>query len=163
MGIAVLRFDFTGLGASGGDFANSNFSSNVADLICAGAYLAEHFGPAEVLIGHSLGGAAVLAAAADMPDVRAVVTIGAPADTEHVIANFHADVDTIEESGAAEVELAGRRFTIKRQFLEDVRGRNLETAIARMKKPLLVLHSPCIFQSLYRQLLTDLGMVYLGL
>ena len=89
-GIGVLRFDFTGLGASGGEFANSNFSSNVEDLRRAAAYLAAHFGPAEILIGHSLGGAAVLAAATDLPDVKAVVTIGAPADAEHVISHFHA-------------------------------------------------------------------------
>src|SRR6187551_828250 len=84
-GIAVLRFDFTGLGASGGEFANSNFSSNVEDLRRAAAYLAEHYGPVGLLIGHSLGGAAVLAAAAALPEVKAVVTIGAPADTEHVV------------------------------------------------------------------------------
>ena len=91
-GSRVLRFDFTGLGASGGEFANSNFSSNVEDLRRAAHYLASHFGPAEILIGHSLGGTAVLAAAADLPDVQAVVTIGAPADTEHVISHFSTHV-----------------------------------------------------------------------
>jgi putative redox protein len=141
-GIGVLRFDFTGLGASGGEFANSNFSSNVEDLRRAAAYLAAHIGPAEILIGHSLGGAAVLAAAADLPAVKAVVTIGAPADAEHVLAHFHARVPAIENEGEAEVELAGRRFTIRRQFLDDVRGQNLEKAIARLRRPLLVLHAP---------------------
>jgi uncharacterized OsmC-like protein/pimeloyl-ACP methyl ester carboxylesterase len=141
-GIGVLRFDFTGLGASGGEFANSNFSSNVEDLRRAAAYLAAHFGPAEILIGHSLGGAAVLAAATELPDVKAVVTIGAPADAEHVISHFHARVPVIESQGEAEVELAGRRFTIRRQFLDDIRGQNLEKAIARLHKPLLVLHAP---------------------
>ena len=141
-GIGVLRFDFTGLGASGGEFANSNFSSNVEDLRRAAAYLATHFGPAEILIGHSLGGAAVLAAAADLPDVKAVVTIGAPADAEHVISQFHARVPAIESQGEAEVELAGRRFTIRRQFLDDIRGQDLEKAIGPLHKPLLVLHAP---------------------
>jgi putative redox protein len=128
-GIAVLRFDFTGLGASGGEFANSNFSSNVEDLQRAARYLASHFGPAELLIGHSLGGAAVLAVAADLPEVRAVVTIGAPADTEHVIHNFRTHIPVIESHGEAEVELAGRHFTIRRQFLDDVRGQQLEAKI----------------------------------
>ncbi|GEO12953.1 osmotically inducible protein C [Microvirga aerophila] len=141
-GIAVLRFDFTGLGASGGEFANSNFSSNVEDLRRAAQYLASHFGPAELLIGHSLGGAAVLAVAADLPEVRAVVTIGAPADTEHVIHNFRTHVPAIESHGEAEVELAGRRFTIQRQFLDDVRGQHLEAKIHNLGRPLLVLHTP---------------------
>lgn len=141
-GIAVLRFDFTGLGASGGEFATSNFSSNVEDLRRAAQYLASHFGPAELLIGHSLGGAAVLAAAADLPEVRAVVTIGAPADTEHVIHNFSAHVPAIESHGEAEVELAGRPFTIQRQFLDDVRGQHLEAKIRDLGRPLLVLHAP---------------------
>lgn len=141
-GIAVLRFDFTGLGASGGEFANSNFSSNVDDLRRAADYLASHFGPAELLIGHSLGGAAVLAVAADLPHVRAVVTIGAPADTEHVIHNFSTHVPVIESHGEAEVELAGRPFTIRRQFLDDVRRQHLETKIHDLGRPLLVLHAP---------------------
>jgi uncharacterized OsmC-like protein/pimeloyl-ACP methyl ester carboxylesterase len=141
-GIAVLRFDFTGLGASGGEFATSNFSSNVEDLRRAAQYLANHFGPAELLIGHSLGGAAVLAVAADLPQVRAVVTIGAPADTEHVIHNFSTDVPAIESRGEAEVELAGRPFTIQRQFLDDLRGQHLEAKIYDLGRPLLVLHAP---------------------
>ena len=126
-GIGVLRFDFTGLGASGGELRNSNFSSNVEDLRRAATYLAAHVGPAEILIGHSLGGTAVLAAAANLPDVKAVVTIGAPADAEHVISHFHARVPpAIESQGeAAEVELAVHRFTIRRQFLDDIRGQEL--------------------------------------
>ncbi len=141
-GIAILRFDFTGLGASGGEFANSNFSSNVEDLRRAAQHLASHFGPAELLIGHSLGGAAVLAVAADLPEVRAVVTIGAPADTEHVIHNFRTHVPAIESRGEAEVELAGRRFTITRQFLDDLRRQHLESRIRDLGRPLLVLHAP---------------------
>jgi putative redox protein len=141
-GIAVLRFDFTGLGASGGEFANSNFSSNVVDLRCAAAYLAEHHGPAELLIGHSLGGAAVLAAAGELPEAKAVVTIGAPADADHVVASFRTHVPTIEREGLAEVELAGRRFTIRQQFLDDVRGQDLRTRIHNLSRPLLILHAP---------------------
>jgi putative redox protein len=141
-GIGVLRFDFTGLGASGGEFATSNFSSNVEDLRRAAQYLASHFGPPELLIGHSLGGAAVLAVATDLPEVQAVVTIGAPADPEHVIHNFRTHVPIIESQGEAEVDLAGRRFTIRRQFLDDVRGQHLETKIHELGRPLLVLHAP---------------------
>jgi uncharacterized OsmC-like protein/pimeloyl-ACP methyl ester carboxylesterase len=141
-GIAVLRFDFTGLGASGGEFANSNFSSNVEDLRRAAHYLARHFSPAELLIGHSLGGAAALAVAADLPEVRAVVTIAAPADTEHVISSFRVQVPVIESQGEAEVELAGRHFSIRRQFLDDVRSHDLEAKIRGLGRPLLVLHAP---------------------
>jgi uncharacterized OsmC-like protein len=114
----------------------------VEDLQRAARYLASHFGPAELLIGHSLGGAAVLAVAADLPEVRAVVTIGAPADTEHVIHNFRTHVPVIESHGEAEVELAGRHFTIRRQFLDDVRGQQLEAKIHALGRPLLVLHAP---------------------
>jgi putative redox protein len=141
-GIAVLRFDFTGLGASMGEFANTNFSSNVGDLRHAAAYLATHYRPADLLIGHSLGGAAVLAAAGDLPEVKAVVTIGAPADTAHVIASFRAHTATIEQDGRAEVELAGRRFTITQQFLDDVRAQNLDPKIRGLQRPLLILHAP---------------------
>lgn len=141
-GIAVMCFDFTGLGESEGEFADSNFSSNVEDLRRAAAHLKEQHGPAELLIGHSLGGAAVLAAALELPEVRAVVTIGAPADTEQVLSNFRAHLPALEDHGEAEVELAGRRFTIKRQFLKDVRSENLESKIHDLRRPLLILHSP---------------------
>lgn len=141
-GIGVLRFDFTGLGMSGGEFANTNFSSNVADLLCAVDFLRkEHKAPA-ILIGHSLGGAAVLAAAGDVPEARAVATIAAPADAEHVIHNFHADLSTIEETGEAEVTLAGRKFSIRKQFLDDVRGQNLAARISTLRKALLIFHAP---------------------
>lgn len=141
-GFAVLRFDFTGLGASDGEFAHTNFSSNVDDLVVAADYLREHFGAPEILVGHSLGGAAVLAAADRIDEVKAVVTIGAPSDAEHVIHNFGAKVDEIEEQGEAEVELAGRPFKIQKQFLEDVRATMLEDTIAGLKRPLLVMHAP---------------------
>ncbi len=141
-GIAVLRFDFTGLGASDGEFANTNFSSNVQDLLKAVDYMRdEHEAPA-LLIGHSLGGAAVLAAAPEVDEVKAVVTIGAPADAEHVIHNFGAKIEEIEDKGEAEVELAGRPFKIKKQFLDDVADQNVLDAVAGMKKALLVCHAP---------------------
>lgn len=141
-GIAVLRFDFTGLGMSGGEFANTNFSSNVADLLQAVAFLRREYEAPSILIGHSLGGAAVLAAAGEVPEAKAVATIGAPADAEHVIHNFHADLSRIEETGEAEVTLAGRSFFIRKQFLDDVRGQNLAARIASLKKALLIFHAP---------------------
>ncbi len=141
-GIAVLRFDFTGLGSSEGEFASTNFSSNVADLVSAADYLRDHFAAPSVLIGHSLGGAAVLAMAGSIPELRAAVTIGAPADASHVLHNFGTSLEEIERHGMADVELAGRRFRIDRQFVEDVRGRRIHEAVATIKKPLLVLHAP---------------------
>jgi putative redox protein len=141
-GIAVLRFDFTGLGASKGDFANTNFSSNVADLVAAADYLRQSFEAPKLMIGHSLGGAAVLAAATHVPEARAVATIGAPADAEHVVHNFSADIDTIKAQGEAEVTLAGRKFKIKQQFLDDLSGQKLVDQVANMRKALIVFHSP---------------------
>ncbi len=141
-GIAVLRFDFTGLGASEGEFASTNFSSNVADLQSAVSYLRENYEAPSILIGHSLGGAAVLAAAGDVPEVKAVATIGAPADVAHVIHNFGAKLEEVETQGEATVQLGGRPFTIRRQFLEDVREAALADRISTMRKALLVLHSP---------------------
>ena len=141
-GIAVLRFDFTGLGASEGEFANTNFSSNVADLVAAANHLRATRAAPALLVGHSLGGAAVLAAAGDIPEVRAVVTIGAPADAAHVVKNFAADVERIEATGAAEVTLAGRKFSIRKQFLEDVEGARLTERVAELKRPLLIFHAP---------------------
>ena len=141
-GVAVLRFDFTGLGASDGEFANTNFSSNIEDLIKAADFLrTEHLAPA-LLIGHSLGGAAVLAAAGDIPEAKAVVTIGAPADPAHLQHLFAAVRPEIEAAGEAEVMLAGRRFRIRKQFLEDIEGQNLADKIGKLRKALLVLHAP---------------------
>lgn len=141
-GIAVLRFDFTGLGMSEGEFANTNFSSNIADLLKAADHLRDNFEAPQILIGHSLGGAAVLAAAGDIPEAKAVATIGAPADAAHVIDNFSADLAEIEEEGIAEVKLAGRTFTIKKQFIDDLKGQALAERIATMRKALLVFHAP---------------------
>jgi uncharacterized OsmC-like protein/alpha/beta superfamily hydrolase len=141
-GVATLRFDFTGLGASEGEFANTNFSSNVEDLVAAAEWLRETRSAPALLVGHSLGGAAVLAAAGHVPEARLVATIGAPADAEHVIENFSAHLDQIEQTGQAEVSLAGRPFTIRKQFLDDVRGVDLARKIARLKRALVVFHAP---------------------
>ena len=141
-GLAVLRFDFTGLGHSEGDFANTNFSSNVDDLIKAAEWLGETHTAPSLLIGHSLGGAAVIAAAAQLPSVRAVATIGAPADAEHVQHQFHAHIDEINEKGEAEVSLAGRPFKIKKQFLDDISGKKLDAIVGSMRAALLIAHSP---------------------
>ncbi|MCB1382626.1 MAG: alpha/beta fold hydrolase [Notoacmeibacter sp.] len=141
-GIAVLRFDFTGLGHSGGDFASTGFSSNVADLVSAADHLRAHFEAPAILIGHSLGGAAVLAAAGRIPEARAVVTIGAPADAAHVLTHFQASLDDIRVNGVAEIDLAGRHFPISRAFVEDIEQTRLADSIHALKKPLLILHSP---------------------
>jgi len=142
MGIAVLRFDFTGLGHSGGEFANTSFSSNVADLIEAARYLSGRGMPPGLLIGHSLGGAAVLRAAGGIDSAKAVATIGAPAEPEHVTHNFADALPEIERTGEAEVSLGGRPFRIRREFVEDVSRENLANAIAGLKRALLVLHAP---------------------
>jgi len=141
-GIAVLRFDFTGLGHSAGEFANTNFSSNVADLLAAAQYLEGRGSPAQLMIGHSLGGAAVLRAAPLIASLRAVVSIGAPADPAHVAHNFGGKLDEIREKGAALVTLAGRQFEIRRQFLEDIGQATLAGALADLRAALLVLHAP---------------------
>jgi uncharacterized OsmC-like protein/alpha/beta superfamily hydrolase len=141
-GIAVLRFDFTGLGSSEGDFANSTFSSNVADLVLAAGHLRQtHKAPA-ILIGHSLGGAAILAAAERIPDAKAVVTIAAPSDPAHVTHFFKDKVEDIRTQGEVEVSLAGRPFNIKREFLDDIAEHNLMTQVTQLHKALLVMHSP---------------------
>ena len=139
--IAVLRFDFTGLGQSEGTFADTNFSTNVADLILASEYLAREFQPPQIIIGHSLGGAAVIQAAEKIPSLRAVVTIAAPHDPGHVTHHFENMRQQIEEHGSAEVNLAGRKFTIKRQFLEDLEMQKLDTHIKSLKTALMVMHS----------------------
>ncbi len=141
-GIAVLRFDFTGLGASEGEFANTNFSSNVADLVAAANYLRSAHQAPSLIIGHSLGGAAVLAAAGEIPEVKAVVTIAAPSDPEHVTGLFRDHIGAIEADGEAQVQLAGRPFKIKKQFLIDAAEHNLSAKTAQLRRALLVMHSP---------------------
>ncbi len=142
LGLAVFRFDFTGLGESGGDFAASNFSSNVADLLQAAAYLAEHHRSPDLLIGHSLGGAAVLRAAASLPEVRAVVTIAAPADPVHLKHLFKDQHCQVEKEGQAQVILGGREFTIRKQFLQDLDAQEMAKHIRQLKKALLIFHGP---------------------
>lgn len=141
-GIAVLRFDFTGLGSSEGEFANTNFSSNLGDLQLAAAYLSENHEAPRILIGHSLGGAAVIAAAGAVPEAAVVVTIGAPADPAHVAHHFQEVRAEIDERGEAEVQLGGRPFRIQRQFLEDIETQKLEDALGQLRKALLVFHAP---------------------
>jgi uncharacterized OsmC-like protein/alpha-beta hydrolase superfamily lysophospholipase len=141
-GVAVLRFDFTGLGMSEGEFADTHFSSNVDDLVAAGDHLRKTYGAPAILIGHSLGGAAALAAAHRIPDARAVVTISAPSDPAHVVGLFKDHVDKIREQGQVEVQLAGRPFRIKREFLDDVAEQRIEDCLANLRKALLVFHSP---------------------
>ncbi|MFL6973109.1 MAG: alpha/beta fold hydrolase [Xanthobacteraceae bacterium] len=142
VGIGVLRFDFTGLGSSEGEFANTTFSSNVADLLAAAGALRERKRAPAILIGHSLGGAAVLAAAADAPEARAVVTIAAPGDPAHVTGLFRDRLADIAQQGEVEVTLEGRRFRIGRSFLHDVAEQNLRAKIANLRKALLIFHSP---------------------
>ena len=138
----MLRFDFTGLGQSGGDFANSSFSSNIDDLISADDFLREGFRAPSILIGHSLGGAAVLAAASRIAEVSAVVTIGAPADPLHVVHVLGDDLTAIERDSEAEVDLGGRRFRIRRQFLRDLELQPQLDRIAALDAAMLVMHSP---------------------
>ncbi len=141
-GIAVLRFDFTGLGNSEGDFAITNFSSNVEDVVAAADSLRERFQAPSLLVGHSLGGAAVLAAAARISEVRAVATIGAPSEPAFMVKLLGDYVARIEEEGLAAINLAGRRFTIRKQFLEDVTETSLREQLPKMRKALLIYHSP---------------------
>ena len=141
-GIAVLRFDFTGLGSSEGDFANTTFSSNVADLVLAANHLRDIGKAPALLIGHSLGGAAILAAATQIPEAKAVVTIAAPSDPAHVTHMFADRLDDIRTHGEIEVQLAGRPFRIKREFIDDVAEHNLLAHVAKLHKALLILQSP---------------------
>lgn len=142
LGFGVLRFDFTGLGESEGDFSNTNFSGNVEDLLAASQYLAEHYKAPSLLVGHSLGGAAVLQAARQLDSVTAIATIGAPSHPGHVKHLFKSDIDEIERTGQAVVNLSGRDFTIKKQFVTDLEKHPAKENIKYLRKALLVLHSP---------------------
>lgn len=141
-GIAVLRFDFTGLGQSEGEFADTSFLTNVDDLVCAAQQLADDYESPRILIGHSLGGAAVLQAATKIESIEAVATIGAPFDPQHVENLLESSRDDIVEKGEAVVDLAGRQFTIRKQFLDDLVADDYGANIANLGKSLLVLHSP---------------------
>jgi len=141
-GFAVLRFDFTGLGHSEGEFANTNFSSNLGDLEAAAEFLRANHQAPKILIGHSLGGSAVLAAAGRVPEAAAVVTIAAPFDPAHVAANFTDAIPEIEAKGEAEVSLGGRPFRIQKHFLDDISSHNMRAAIGNLRKALLIFHGP---------------------
>ena len=141
-GIGVLRFDFTGLGNSQGDFSNSNYSSNVDDLVAAAAALTESYQAPAMLVGHSLGGTACLMAANRIDSIKAVATIGSPADPEHVVKLFGSSREDIIEKGKEAVQLAGRTFTIKKQFLDDVHSIQLGTLLASLNCAVMIYHSP---------------------
>lgn len=141
-GFAVLRFDFTGLGMSEGEFANTNFSSNVTDLVKAADYLRANHAAPQLLIGHSLGGAAVLAAAIQIDEVLAVATIGAPAEPAHLQTQLGDKIDLIREHGELEVQLAGRPFRIQKQFLDDLSANTIRDRVHNLGRALLVMHSP---------------------
>ena len=141
-GVATLRFDFTGLGASEGEFADTGFASNVEDLVAAANHLRDGGRAPAILIGHSLGGAAVLAAAGRIPQARAVATIGAPFQVAHVLHQFAAQVPEVEAHGEAQVDLAGRPFTIRRAFVDEARSQDLTPLIAALGRALLVMHAP---------------------
>lgn len=142
IGIATLRFDFTGLGQSSGDFSDTNFSSNVDDLVKAYEFMKKELEAPSILIGHSLGGAAVLQASHKMEAVKAVATIAAPAEPAHVKENFEMSLDEIEKNGQAKVSLAGRPFTIKKQFIDDLEETRMKEFIHNLGKALIIFHSP---------------------
>jgi len=141
-GIAVLRFDFTGLGESEGDFKHTNFSSNVDDLISAAQFLDENYKAPDILIGHSLGGAAVVFAAQHIKSVTAVATIGAPSSPKHVSHLFKAGIEEINAKGEALLKIGGREFKIQKHFLDDINEKNMNDTVKNLNKALLVLHSP---------------------
>lgn len=141
-GIAVLRFDFTGLGKSEGDFSNTNFSSNVADILAAAGFMRDNGCAPSILIGHSLGGTAILAAANKIPESRAVASIGAPCEAAHVLDHFQDEKAQILEKGAAKVCLTGRPFIIKRQFVEDLENSDIRNCVKNLGNALLVMHAP---------------------
>lgn len=141
-GIAVLRFDFTGLGESEGEFEDTNFSSNVQDLIDAAAFLDDQYQEPSLLVGHSLGGAAVFFAAAEIKSVKAVATIGAPSSPAHVKHLLQNGIEDIEKFGMARISIGGRPFNVSRQFLEDIQSKNMDDVLRNLRKPILILHSP---------------------
>jgi len=141
-GMGVFRFDFTGLGESEGDFADTNFSSNIEDLVAAAEYMARQWATPRMLMGHSLGGAAVLQATHHISSVEAVATVGAPCNPEHVTHHLMDKMEEIEKKGKARVKLAGRVFTIKKQFLDDLKEQKMNDIISNLDRPLLIFHSP---------------------
>ncbi len=140
--IAVMRFDFTGLGKSEGDFANTNFTTNVDDLISAANFLETNYSSPKIIVGHSLGGAAAIYAANAIDSIEAIATIGAPSNPSHVEHLFEDHLDDIAADGEATLEIGGRPFTIKQQFIEDIHSQNLPLLLKGMRKPILIFHSP---------------------
>ncbi len=141
-GFAVLSFDFTGLGKSEGTFENSDFSSNVQDIVAAAEFLKKEYHAPSLLLGHSLGGTAVLLASTQLPEVKAVATIGSPSDPEHVSNLFRINLKEIKEAGIANVEIGGRSFKIKKEFIEDIANQNLIKHLKSLRKAVLIAHSP---------------------
>jgi len=141
-GIAVLRFDFTGLGESEGDFENTNFSSNIDDLISAAKFLEENYAAPDIIIGHSLGGAAVVFASQHIPSVKAVATIGTPSNPKHVSHLFKSGIEEINKNGEATLIIGGREFKIQQHFLDDINEKNMDKTLKNLKVSLLVMHSP---------------------
>lgn len=141
-GIAVLRFDFTGLGESEGEFEDTNFSSNIQDLVDIAEYMNANLAPPNLMIGHSLGGAAAIYAANAIDSIEAVVTIGAPSSPQHIQHLLDEKIETIQKEGTAQVNIGGRPFAIKKQFLEDIASKNMDDMLSSMRKPILIFHSP---------------------
>jgi len=141
-GYGMLRFDFTGLGQSEGNFSDTNFSSNCADIRNAAAYLREHYKAPCIMIGHSFGGTATLKVASEIPECNAVATIGSPCDTKHIVHQFADQLEEIEEEGEAKVLLGGRPFVIKEQFLEDIERHDIAAEIEDLDRALMIFHSP---------------------
>jgi len=141
-GYGMLRFDFTGLGESGGNFSDTNFSSNCEDIRRAAQFMTENYGQPCVLIGHSFGGTAALKVADEIPQVKAVATIGSPCDTTHIVHQFADQIEEIEEEGEARVLLGGRPFVIKEQFLDDIENHDIAKEISNLERGLLIFHSP---------------------
>lgn len=141
-GMGVFRFDFTGLGESEGDFSDTNFSSNIEDLEAAANYMEKEWATPRMLVGHSLGGAAVLQAAHRIASIEAVATVAAPCKPDHVAHLLMDKKEEIEKKGKARVKLAGREFTIKKQFLDDLEAQTMDGVIRNLNNPLLIFHSP---------------------
>ncbi|MGB6231314.1 MAG: alpha/beta fold hydrolase [Litorimonas sp.] len=141
-GYGMLRFDFTGLGGSGGDFSDTNFSTNVEEIEAAAKYLEDHYEAPGILVGHSFGGTAALKAAEKLPSVTAIATIGSPCSTTHIVHNFADKLEEIVERGEATVMLAGRPFTIKDQFLDDIKKHDIAEGVGDLDRALLIFHSP---------------------
>ena len=142
MGVAVMSLDFTGLGSSKGDFENTNFSSNISDLMDASEFLSESYSAPSLLIGHSFGGAAAIFAALSLPEIKAVVTIGSPSDHNHIAHLFDDHLASIEKNGSSRVNIGGRGFQINNAFIKDLRQKDLGSSLSQLRKPILILHSP---------------------